>query len=27
VAQCRDCYLNCQTEMNLLFDLSSRLKI
>ncbi len=25
IAQCRDCYLNCQTELNLLFDLSSRL--
>lgn len=23
---CRDCYLNCQTEMNLLFDIQSRLK-
>lgn len=23
-ATCRDCYLNCQTEMNLLFDLKAR---
>lgn len=26
-ARCRDCYLNCQTEMNLLFDIASRLRI
>lgn len=24
VARCRDCYLNCQTELNLLFDLRAR---
>lgn len=25
VAACRDCYLNCQTELNLLFDLKARI--
>jgi hypothetical protein len=26
VSKCRDCYLNCQAELNLLFDLTSHLK-
>ena len=26
VSKCRDCYLNCQAELNLLFDLASHLK-
>lgn len=26
-ARCRDCYLNCQTELNLLFDLRAQLHI